>query len=793
MSNPAAVVRSGIWSLIHPVVWLVALCGPAAMAAEPYPPPAFLPPAGHPRVYFTAADLPRLRENVQKPQNRLAWAEHMRQVGTELDGVLPPSTQPSGENMDSRVLSVISSYAFEYALHGDESLGRRAIAALRNYLTTVRYPAKDYNNTGQTVHTAGLVYDWCYPLLTPEDRAVLTTAMLETAARMEIGWPPVQQGNVTGHGPEGQLFRDLLVAAIAVHDEKPEMYQLVAGRLLGRMVEPKKFMYPAHMHHQGMHYCNYRGQWEMLATWIFDRMGLPRLFGAEQQYLMYWTLYARRGDGQVLRDGDTHINNRPPGEYWTAPYRTMFLAANYFKDPYLKMEAARQRPDFAPMTPRGNQALDCVELLIFNDPDLAPRPLDELPLSHYFPSPKGAMIARTGWEDGPRAASVVAEMEINEWYFANHQHLDAGAFQIYYRGVLANDSGYYQAGNTSSDNSTNNGASGYGSLHDLNYNKRSIAHNVMTVYDPAERFDTQRWAHLKLANDGGQRMPNLWREPREQEEFLDPANGYRIAAVLGRGFGPDPQRPDYTYIKGDLARAYSSKVRAYERSFAFLNLKDAEHPAVVVVFDRVVSSDAGFRKAWLLHGLEEPERQGNRTIFRDRRSGYTGKLTVDTLLPAPDDTQITAVGGQGREAWVEGVNYRADVRPGGVNEGHGWRIEVSPRTAREQDYFLHVLQVGDHTPETPPLPVIRVETDTHLGVQVGDRVVLFGKSRDRDARAVELTLQGATRVLVADLTSGTWRIERDGQAEGTVEVAPDSGTAYFTAGAGKYRLSPAGG
>ena len=42
------------------------------------------------------------------------------------------------------------------------------------------------------------------------------------------------------------------------------------------------------------------------------------------------------------------------------------------------------------------------------------------------------MVARTGW--GPDA--VIAEMKTNVYNFTNHQHLDAGAFQIYHKGAL---------------------------------------------------------------------------------------------------------------------------------------------------------------------------------------------------------------------------------------------------------------------------------------------------------------------------------------------------------------------
>jgi hypothetical protein len=776
-------LRYGFWALL----WMVTM---SALAGESYPLPPFVPPAGHPRVYFTSKDLPHLRENAAKKQNELAWRAFLKNLETDTDGILPPPKSPGDENTSSKTLSIITSHAYDYILHGNETHGRKAISALRNYLRTVVYAKNDYNNTGQTVFTIAAVYDWCYALLGDDERTFFIDETLKTAAKMEIGWPPVQQGNVTGHGPEGQIFRDLLCAGIAMYDERPDIYNVVAGRFFSRMVEPRRFVYPAHMHPQGSHYTNYRGQWEMLATWILDRIGLPKVFGPDQQYQMYWTLYARRGDGQILRDGDTHINNRPLGEYYSGHFRTMFLAANYFKDPYLKTGALLQRKDFEPVEPRGNQACDCVEMLIFNDPDLSPRDLSELPLTKYFPSPKGAMIARTSWQEGIDSPAVVAEMKINEWYFSNHQHLDAGAFQIYYRGVLANDSGYYQARKNSANSSANDGGSEYGSLYDINYNKRSIAHNVMTVYDPDEKFVSRRWKDVPMSNDGGQRMPNLWIEPKEHEDFLDPANRYRICEVLAHGFGPNLQSPDYTYLKGDLTKAYADKIKAYERSFVFLNPKQKDHPAALVVFDRVVSSNANFRKAWLLHGLEEPSIQGNRTIFKDTRQGYSGKLTVDTLLPEASNTAITKVGGPGRENFVDGINYKVDTRPEGCNEGGGWRVEISPKSPSETNYFLNVLQVGDHTPDVPPFAVEKIETETHVGAKLGDRMVLFAKSRERSRSAISFSFkgEGTFNILVADLQPGSWTIERDGTVLDVGEVPAESGVASFRGAAGSYRL-----
>jgi hypothetical protein len=64
--------------------------------------------------------------------------------------------------------------------------------------------------------------------------------------------------------------------------------------------------------------------------------------------------------------------------------------------------------------------------------------------------------------------------------------------------------------------------------------------NTITVYDPKERFESRRWADFPMANDGGQRFPNRWEEPKEHSTLIDPANGYRLVAQWGnaqqRGF-----------------------------------------------------------------------------------------------------------------------------------------------------------------------------------------------------------------------------------------------------------------
>lgn len=250
-------------------------------------------------------------------------------------------------------------------------------------------------------------------------------------------------------------------------------------------------------------------------------MGAGPVYHPTQQFLPYSWIYIHRPDGQLLRSGD--------GQFKEPKLRSL-LNASYYKDPYVLADYL--------LNP-GIEGNSQIFEFLWRDPDLKPRPLTDLPLSRYMGTPYGWMVARTGWDE----ESVIAEMKVNIFNFNNHQHLDAGAFQIYYKGPLAMDTGYY------------GGATGgaYGGPHYLNYAKRTVAHNCMLVYDPNEEF-VERKSFFQ--NDGGQKFINGNREPTSMEQLL---RDYRSAEVLGQGFGPDPQKPAYTYLKGDFTKTYCAR------------------------------------------------------------------------------------------------------------------------------------------------------------------------------------------------------------------------------------------
>ncbi|MGC2197654.1 MAG: heparinase II/III family protein, partial [Terriglobales bacterium] len=389
-------------------------------------------------------------------------------------------------------------------------------------------------------------------------------------------------------------------------------------------------------------------------------------------------------------------------------------AINRFKDPYSAW-LLRKSGFFVKQW-----VLPVLEFL-WDDPEVTPRdPAEadehELPRQRYFPG-VGHLVMRDGW----RSESTWIEFDCGP-YFAKHQHLDQNQVTIYHRGYLAIDSG---ADYTDTE-----------SPHYLNYYRRTVAHNSVLVYDPAEKFF---WSDnlLPAANDGGQRMDSAryWNTIRSCGDWNRTRDLWDLGSMRVMDYVPG----QYQYAMGDASNAYSrDKVRRFTREIIYV----AGH-SVLFVFDRVVSMNPSFRKAWLLHGVSQPsvDQDGGKGVpgaqeFRNARTFRfvegAGELRVHSLLPR--ERVVTRRGGSGHEfvapgddhggAWGSGENWplepaegaplpeepklrrmwklfwgedfnrilssnRKNVVPG------GWRVEVSPSLPAEEDFFLHVFEIGD--------------------------------------------------------------------------------------------------
>ncbi len=723
-----------------------------------YPVPSITPPPTHPRVLLTSEDIDDIKNKMQMAEFETATAAFKELVDDPFDGNLPES---SAANHNERKLTSIEAKAFDYAVNGNEESGRKAIDAIKNYMSGVTFVTQDgTRQMGYVLYIAAKVYDWCYPLLTEEDKEEIVLGCQIIAMGMEIGFPPGGQGSVTGHGSEAQLMRDWLAFAIATYDEYPDMYNYVAGRFFSEFVPARNYWYPSETQHQGTTYGSYRFMSDLWGMWLIYKMSGDKIYIDEAGKVNYQWIYTRRPDGQLMRDGDvdtsTDAGDKNTWRIWSKT--SSILTANFYKDPIMKKSYLRDSWSGEPFG-YGNGAVNPIEYLIVCDPEVGVEDVSQLPYTKYFGSPAGAMVARTGWNFGVTSPDVYAFMKISEQAAANHHHKDAGHFQIYYKGILASDSGYYES---------------YGTNHDSNYNKQSIAHNTLAITSKKNPNGLQR-------SDFG--------EPKNLEVWN--SGLYETGEVIGHEFGPDTRVPEYSYIAGDIAKAYDENVEEAIRSMIFMPTDNAQAPAAFVVFDKITTKETDSKKTFLLHMQNEPEINGNVSIITNKDMYYNGRLTNQTLLPA--NATYEKIGGEGKEYWFGGKNYplAAELDKSTTVE-NGWgRIEISAPTGNATDYFLNVMYVSDADSTEEVTKAELIDTEIVTGAKIYDRVALFNKNKERtkETIAFDVSGEGEVKVNVAGLVAGTWNIKANGEEIGTQISSEDGGIIYFTAPAGSIEIS----
>jgi heparin/heparan-sulfate lyase len=709
--------------------------------------PTVVPLAEHPRLWVDAASLAQVRANRLHPENKPAW-DRVQALAKKPFAFAAAGDREVAYNTPLEQAAVAKAFCF--LMESEPKVGREAVDLLLAYLPRVEFGnlLDITREIGAAIYAGSCVYDWCYGLLTTDERETLRHHLMRLAEEMECGWPPFKLSIINGHGNEAVINRDLLALSIALYNEDPRTYQYCSYAVLEQLVPMRRFEYQSPRHNQGVNYGAFRFAWEMHAAWFLRRLAGREVFDANlKQVPLYW-LYMRLPNGEMLRDGD----GVTAGRYWSAA-QTALLCYAYNRDPILKGEFLRQ----------GGLPTNPVLFLLLNDPALKPEPsLASLPHTLDFGPVLGGMVARTGWKMGADSPDVVAEIKGGGFHFGNHQHADAGSLQIYYRGLQVAKLPQYVF---------------YGTPYDVNFAKRSIAQAMVRVVDPAEKILRGH------ANDGGSRF--IQSNPRTPKQAkTDPVFDY--GRVLSCSFGPEMRDPDFSYFAADLRAAYTEKLTGYVRRFLFLNLHRADHPAAMILVDDLTTAKPELKKIWQLTTLKPPQTTPTGLTLWNESGGVKGRLDVALLHPAATDRTLEIVSGPEVHR-VDGTLYTPPTPAGPEANGH--RIVLSPKTAQTHDRFLTVLQAGD----TEPLPVEHSELPAAFVVRIADRVVVLAKGAEPIREAFELAVpaDGTTRqVVLAGLAPGTWQIGADGEAVRTVVVAAGKNTATFASPGGHYRVAP---
>ncbi len=744
-----------------------------ALGAAPTLSVAYTIEPGHPRLYFTAADLSTLRARTT--------TTHATQWLTLLNWPQPRAMDyatDSGRDM-TRTHQYIERNAFMYLMLAVANPGAADLKAQTAHAWLMELASYDFagnpNDAFEFIWALAIGYDWLFtwPGFSETDKQIVRAKLIERTTKQVNetglnGFPDFPTGPETSKSIYDNMSTENNMASglagLALWEAgDPHGTNADAQRFLDATYYRFREMYAATRAHapdggwwegQGYYGARLQGEVFFALTWLVAT-GEDLLANNEHlQNAVYYWIYGLRPDGVSSREGDQTC--LPQG--CARNRHIASILAAYYADPHVQWYAQYQ----GALTGAG------WEEVVLYDVGVPAQPPSTLPLHRRFKF--GHIVIRTGWDIGPGSDDTYFTFDIHDWV-SGHTHVDSGSFTLFRRGALAIDSGRYR-GDNAADNA-----------HERNYATRTIAHNTITVYRAGESFGG-------FANDGGQEF--LFQEtPLIEPRFTaDLAAGTRFDMGTTEAF---EAAPDHYYLKGNVTDAYHStgfqapsdgaaaKISHFTREIAFF--PDEPDP-LVVVFDRVTSLQAAWPKRWLLHAIEEPQVSGPVTstevpghiLTQDSdlvtidRAG--GRLFSRTLLPAA--SRVRKVGGAGYEFWLDdpGKNYPLSVVDA---EAGAWRVEVRPVVASTADTFLHVLSVA--TNGVAAMPATRlIDAGTAYGAEAGDRVVLFAKT-STPVQNVDYTVESsgpAVRHLLTGMVPGLYGVTRNG--------VPVSGSPLTTSG-----------
>lgn len=719
----------------------------------------------HPRLMVTAEMLPAIKETMAKEEYKGAVEMFWGYANAEYDGVLGEpmenfNNRKGVHNFDYEGIATIEAKAFAYLLTGERHYAEEALYAIKNFILTLRVPyitSDQCREYGLAMYTAAKVYDWCFDILTEDDKYQLTAGVetklcqgyvedeawiqrwkengyIDPIFKMEVGFPPVRQGAVVGHGAEAQILRDYLGMAIAIYDEKPDWWEFIGGRVMDEYVAFRNDYFPkTGIPPQGIScYAKHRHYADLYSALLFKiATGINPYLGMEEtvRSIAICELPDKRrafgsGDGAPL----------PPA---SAVSTVAMLASALNGDATLRRAVKDFTEDYAKAIGNHTSGISATAFLTLSS--LSPEPAESryegYPTILYNGGYLAQYMTRARWNDENAPATF---MKMGVRSSANHEHDDAGTFLIYYKGPLSTAGGCY-----------NN----YGHYHNQHFHQATISHNGILVYNPAYKDDCKGWY------SGSQRYN--WNAGATLEQWLENDNAFGTLISHADGYkNTEKTESDFAYVAGNIANAYpAGTVDSLERRMLTVYTDDKDFPLAFFAYDDITSCDESFKKTFLLQisAMEAPTVSGNTVITENEG----GKLVLTSLMDSP---VITPLGGRvyteegkydpdnSTNYLINGVNCRT---LGGVDDKHWGRVEISPADPAKRDKLLHAIYVTDRDSAKAAPTVEHICTEGGVSARIGDTVAVFVESFDVCSVALELG-DGDKSCYVCGLKAGKW-------------------------------------
>lgn len=502
----------------------------------------------HPRLYFTAKDLPGFRERA-KGVDRELWAETLKDIKT-LNRTAP---DPKDEDLyksglDKRKPDSISQYefafqiaqtSFAYAVEQDE----KYLEAARKWtLVACEMPIWGYTYNKPNVdlppahllYAVAFAYDVLFDRLTKDEKEIIRNKLVKQGRLMYDYFKYKPNKRYTFSQNHTWIpMAGLAIAAYALMDETEEAKEWAK---LSRAVYDRTMLTfaPDGYFYESFHYLGFAFRWMIRYFDAHLQATGENLYQPMQSkfaQLKYYAMHSILPDGENVFDfadiGDGSLNRNGTGKRETlyGEYDIVYRLANVYKD-----EKAQTVARYI----HKNTKLETREPMwafINHDANLKPAPLSQIPLQIYF-SDNDTVFWRSSWDknatafafrcappEGHQAAQLASK--IPDWrQNTGHAHPDANSFIIWANGkYLTGDTGYLGI-------------------------KQTDDHNTI------------------LVNGRGQERDGVYEMFKEvSNERLDKI---QIAEVWGNA--------DYFYVRGEAASGYYADLglKKFDRHFLYV-------------------------------------------------------------------------------------------------------------------------------------------------------------------------------------------------------------------------------
>lgn len=770
---------------------------------------------GHPRLLVRPTEwknglsLGQIRARAaQKP-----WA---RQVARDMK---KPPDHPSSS-------SVITHRALLYLITGDETLVPRIVERIM-----AAKPA--YNVGGGLVQTA-LWFDWIYnsPSVTDDQRRQMADKIAAVALECARIYESGHAFDIWTHRGSPGWASDVLAAGLVL-DDHPDAVKL---RRWG-MGYFKKNYFRAWQHnggswmHGGSSYNIGLIMPQIIAFWASAVEGEDIYEVIKRDYGNWLEGHLHYMMAEVFPD-----KTRSDAVAWDYNPKGLRIKGKIF---YWTIARACGIPEFYAFQrwlgedPKSGHYGRLLKILFYDEAidSKTPETILDKPFVKLWgrQGPGYLQMRNKGWaRDG-----TVIEFKSGDWVWTHSQANHVNSFWIFSKGRLA-----VQGGSYGLDNCWHGGSGSH-------YFTQSISSNTMLIFQPGEftHAGGPRAGDLIapgiIPNPGGQRMRWACGQScftfdeylrRKFEESNIQAGLFETGDIKAFEYARDNS---YTYVSGDATMAYNNprfsywykgkkskrvwknkpKIDLFTRSMVYLMETNN-----LIVFDRVQSLDAAWRKAWVCHFQGKPEVVDGKLIaaevpghiedfngssiqmtwgdgvLKPPDSDDPGRLFIRTLLP--EAHIIRRIGGDGYEAWWNGKNRTGDSKKAKALisklDAGRWRVEVSPAIPRKFDTFLHVLHITDtKTDKTPLMEKVESKNREMFGVSVGGKLVMFGRKGQVDGEISYRAPKGKIEHLIVDLKcGGRYSVTGPTEKENQMTASGEGTLRFTTDGVVSVRVTP---